>query len=304
VVLAVVFYSYGGPDVLRTIDVSEPVAGPGQVRVRVRTAGVNPVDCKLRSGYFQGKVDVTFPQRLGNEFAGVVDQVGADVTDVEVGADVLGFTAAHAYAQYAVVDADQVTPKPPNLPWDTAGGLSAVGQTAYNALAELKVGPGDTVLIHAAAGGVGTVATQLARQRGATVIGTAGEANHDYLRSLGATPVRYGDGLVERVRRLAPSGVDAVLDAIGGPAIDASLELVDDRTRIGTLVSEDAVVRYGIRRLRGVRSAETLAVLAAQVAAGTLRLPVWRAFPLVEAAQAHREVEAGHVRGKVILTVQ
>lgn len=298
------FSSYGGPEVLEKIDVPEPVAGAGQVRVRVRTAGVNPVDCRLRRGYFQGKVKVEFPQRLGNEFAGVIDQAGEDVDDLQVGAAVLGFTAAEAYAEYVVVGADQVTAKPPDLAWEVAGGLSAVGQTAHNALEELRVGSGETVLIHAAAGGVGTVATQLARQRGANVIGTAGAKNHDYLRSLGATPVQYGDGLAEQVRHLAPSGVDAVLDAIGGEAIPASVELCADRDRIGTLVSEDAPVQYGIRRLRGVRSARLLGDLAAQAATGTLRVPIWRTFPLTQAADAHTESETGHVRGKVILVVE
>lgn len=301
--VAVAFYSYGGPEVLRTIDVPDEQAGPGQVRVRVVTAGVNPVDCKLRAGFFAGKVDVTFPARLGNEFAGVVDQVGTDVAGVAVGSEVLGFTAGQAYAQHVVVGAEQVAVKPAGLPWDVAGGLSAVGQTAYNALAELRVESGDIVLIHAAAGGVGTIATQLAHQRGAMVIGTARESNHDYLRSLGATPVTYGDGLADRVRELAPSGVDAVLDAIGGEAIDVSLDVAKDRDRIGTLASEDAQARYGIRRLRGTRSAETLAELAELVAAGSLLLPVRNTFALTDAAAAHREVETGHVRGKIVLNV-
>lgn len=300
--LAVAFDSYGGPDVLRTIDVPVEQTGPGQVRVRVHAAGVNPVDCKLRRGYFEGKADVTFPARLGNEFAGVVDQTGPDV-GIATGTEVLGFTSGQAYAQFVVVGADQVTPKPAELPFDVAGGLSAVGQTAYHAVRELAVGEGDTLLVHAAAGGVGTVATQLARRLGATVIGTASERNHDYLRSLGAQPVTYGAGLADRVRRLAPSGVDAVLDAIGDDgAIEASLVLAKQRDRIGTLGRED-VSRFGIRRLRGTRSAAVLTELADLVAGGALRLPVWRTFPLAGAADAHREVEAGHVRGKVVLIV-
>jgi enoyl reductase len=303
VAVAVAFDSYGGPEVLRAIDVVDEQPGPGQVRVRVRSAGVNPVDCKFRRGYFEGKLDVKFPARLGNEFAGTVDQTGPDVTGIIVGTDVLGFSAGVAYAQYVVVGADQVTAKPAGLAFDVAGGLSAVGQTAYNALRELGVHEGDTLLIHAAAGGVGTIATQLARRLGATVIGTASERNHDYLRSLGAQPVTYGAGLADRVRRLAPSGVDAVLDAIGDEeAIESSLVLAKDRDRIGTLARED-VDRFGIRRLRGTRSAAILGELANQVATGALRLPVWRTFPLVDAADAHREVETGHVRGKVVLTV-
>lgn len=303
--VAVGFHSYGGPDVLRIMEVADEDPGPGQVRVRVRAAGVNPVDCKLRSGFFAGKVDVRFPARLGNEFAGVVAQVGADVTDVSVGEEVLGFAAGQAYAQYVVVGADQVTRKPAALPVEVAGGLSAVGQTAHNALRELNVGSGETLLIHAAAGGVGTIATQLARDLGATVIGTASDRNHEYLRSLGALPVTYGPGLVDRVRQLAPSGVDAVLDLIGhDSAIEASLELTEDHARIGTLASEDAQDRYGVRRLRGARSAALLAELATEAANGALRLPIWRTFALADAAAAHREVGGGHVRGKVVLTVE
>ncbi|MBC2906283.1 NADP-dependent oxidoreductase [Streptomyces cupreus] len=300
--MAIAFSEYGGPEVLSPLEIAEPVAGPGEVRVRVRAAGVNPVDVKLRRGDFAGMVPVTFPQRLGNEFAGVIDQVGADVSAFAEGDEVLGFTAMAAYAEVLTVPADSVTAKPDALPWEVAGALSAVGQTAANALRELKVGAGETLLVHAAAGGVGTVAVQLARRLGARVIGTASERNHDYLRSLGAEPVRYGAGLVERVRALAPGGVDVVLDAVGGEAVDASLELVADRARIGTTVDQKAADEHGIVRLRGARSAELLAELAGLAAGGELVLPIAAAHPLTAAAEAHREVETGHVRGKVVLT--
>lgn len=301
---AVVFSSYGDPEVLHLVDVPEAQAGEHEVRVRVRAAGVNPVDCKIRSGHFaSADVPDEFPQTLGNEFAGVVDQVGAAVTNVGVGDEVLGFATATAYAQYVVVPADHVTAKPAALSWEAAGSLSAVGQAAYHALRTLKVTAGDTLLVHAAAGGVGTVAVQLTRHRGAAVIGTASPRNHPYLRALGAIPVPYGDDLVERVRVMAPEGVDAALDAVGGPAIDASLALVPDRSRIGTLVDNEAAQRHSIHRLRGTRSADTVAELAALAAEGTLRLSIWKSFPLADAAAAHREVETGHVRGKVVLTV-
>ncbi|WAZ24648.1 NADP-dependent oxidoreductase [Streptomyces cinnabarinus] len=299
---AIVFSAYGGPEVLGPLEIEEPVAGPGEVRVRVRAAGVNPVDVKLRRGDFAGLVPVTFPQRLGNEFAGVIDQVGADVTGFAAGDEVLGFTAMAAYTEVLTVPADSVTGKPDALPWELAGVLSAVGQTACNALRELKVASGDTLLVHAAAGGVGTVAIQLARRLGARVIGTASERNHAYLRALGAEPVVYGDGLAERVRALAPEGVDVVLDAVGGASVDASLELVADRARIGTTVDQKAADEHGIVRLRGARSAGMLAELAGLAARGELVLPIAAAHPLAAAAEAHREVETGHVRGKVVLT--
>lgn len=296
----VVFYAYGGPDVLHVVEEEPPRPGVGEIRVRVRAAGVNPVDCRLRRGAFAAPGD-TFPQTLGNEFAGVVDEVGPEVVDRAVGDEVMGFTVARAYADYVVVPADQVTPKPAELSWAVAGALSAVGQTAYHALRALRVARGETLLVHAAAGGVGTVAVQLARDLGARVIGTASVANHGYLRQLGAIPVAYGEGLVDRVRAVAPQGVDAALDAVGGAAVAASLALVSDPRRIGTLVDDAAVTTYGIRRLRGARSAETLAELAALCAAGRLRLPVTRRFPLTAVADAHRVVETGHVRGKVVL---
>lgn len=302
--IRIVFHEYGAPDVLRPMGFPDPEAGPGQVRVHVRAAGVNPVDCRIRRGVFAAPDGSdTFPQTLGNEFAGVVDQVGEGVTEVRVGDEVLGFATAEAYAQHLVVTPAQIAAKPTGLSWEVAAGLSAVGQAAHNALRELRVGYGDTLLVHAAAGGVGTVAVQLAVALGARVIGTASASNHEYLRSLGADPVAYGDGLADRVRALAPEGVHAALDAIGGAAIPVSVELVPDRDRIGTLVDQDAATRFGIKRLRGTRSTAILAELAKRCAAGELQLPIWQTFPLADAAEAHREVETGHVRGKVVLIV-
>jgi enoyl reductase len=312
--VAIAFSAYGGPEVLHQIDVPDPLPGTGQVRVRVRAAGVNPVDCKLRRGDFDGVVPVTFPQRLGNEFAGVVDAVGepaegsagdsAGGSSFKVGDEVLGFTAANAYTHVLVVGTDQVARKPRAMPWEVAGSLSAVGQTALNAVGALRIGPGECFLVHAAAGGVGTVAVQLAVSKGATVIGTASERNHAYLWSLGAIPVSYGPGLVERVRGLAPDGVDAALDAIGGEAVAASVELGIDPDRIGTIVDETAAKRFGVHRLRGVRSAANLEMLAGLYDEGALALPITATFPLSEVADAHRIVETGHVRGKVALTVE
>ena len=300
---SVVFDEFGGPDVLRLVETAPAEPGPGQIRVRVRAAGVNPIDCKIRRGEFSGGRPATPGSTLGNEFAGVVDLLGPGTTGWEVGSEVLGFASAAAYTQSLVIAADQVVPKPAGISWELAGALSAVGQTAYNSLRELKVTAGETLLVHAAAGGVGTVAVQLARRAGATVIGTAGAHNHDYLRSLGAIPVSYGDGLEQRVRQLAPSGVDVAFDCIGGGAIEVSVALVADRDRIGTIVDQQAAERFGIRRLRGTRSADVLDRIARQVAAGELIVPIWRAFPLADAAAAHREVETGHVRGKVVLVM-
>ena len=298
---AVVFSEFGGPEVLHLIDVEEPVATSGEVRVRVRAAGVSPFDCKLRQG--KTSFAVRFPQQVGNEFSGIVDQVGPDVAQFAAGDEVLGFTIARSYAERIVVRADQVVLKRPNLSWELAGGLSVVGQGASNFLEQLAIGSGDRVLIHAASGGVGTIAVQLARLRGARVIGTGSERSHGYLRSLGAVPVTYGEGLVQRVRALAPGGIDAALDCVGGAATEASIELVANRQRIGVLVDpEMAIARYGVHRLTNIRSAERLRSIVHLFDEGKLHMPV-KTYPLSTVVDAHREVEAGHVRGKIVLIV-
>ncbi|MFG1947302.1 NADP-dependent oxidoreductase [Nonomuraea sp. NPDC048826] len=300
---AAAFAEFGGPDVLRVMELPAPQAGPGQVRVRVRTAGVQPFDAAVRAGWTPPGVTGDLPRIPGNEFAGVVDQVGEGVTGTAPGAEVLGFSLLHCYAEYVVVGAGDVTPKPASMPWEPAGGLTAGAQTAELALDGLGVGEGDTLLVHAAAGAVGTVAVQVARMRGATVIGTAREENHAYLRDLGAVPVVYGAGLADRVRALAPGGVDAALDGAGGEALEVSLELVKDRDRILTLVEHGRAAELGVKLTRGTRSAERLARYAALYAEGRLRFPVRRTYPLERAADAHREIEARHGAGKIVLTI-
>ncbi len=300
---AAAFFAFGPPDVLRLVELDDPEAGPGQVRVRVKAAGVQPIDCWVRAGRMPPWATREFPQIPGNEFAGIVDQVGEGVDGFFVGSEVLGFTTLGCYAGLVVVSADQVVSRPAALSWEVAGGMSGAGQTAHLAMTELDVGAGDTVLIHAAAGGVGTVAVQLARARGATVIGTASEANHAYLRSLGAIPVSYGDGLVERVQALAPAGVDAALDGAGGEALQASLALVANRDRILTLVEHEQAEPLGIRVIQGQRSAARLAALVDLCVQGALRVQIRRAYPLRLAADAHREVETRHGHGKIVLTV-
>jgi NADPH:quinone reductase-like Zn-dependent oxidoreductase len=297
------FFEHGGPDVLRLIQVETPQPGPGQVRVRVQAAGVQPYDCAVRAGWTPPGVPPDLPKVPGNEFAGVVDQVGEGVTGLAPGAEVLGFGQLNAYAEYLVVPAGQVTAKPPGMPWEVAGGFSAGAQTAHIALDALRAGKGETFLVHAAAGGVGTVAVQLAVESGATVIGTAREVNHEYLRSLGATPVAYGEGLLERVRAAAPDGVDAALDGAGGEALAVSLALVPDRRRIVTLVEHGRAADLGTTVLSNLRSAARLAELADRYARGRLRIHVRRTYPLERAADAHRDVESGHGRGKVVLLI-
>ncbi|MER7750968.1 NADP-dependent oxidoreductase [Kitasatospora sp. NPDC097643] len=299
---AVTVPEFGGPEVLRVTEVPVPVPGPGEVRVRVYAAGVQPVDLAIRAGFSPPGARIEPPFTLGNEFAGVVDQLGASSYGWEVGDEVLGFRLLGGQAEFVTVDAAQLVAKPATMPWEQAGSLSASGQTAHLALSLLGVGAGDTVLVHGASGGVGTVAVQLARAWGATVIGTASEPNHAYLRELGAIPVAYGPGLVGRVRAAAPQGVDAAFDAAGRGALEASVELVADRDRIGTVVDYPTAERLGVRQLRGERTAARLTELVELWEAGGLGLEIAETFPLGRVADAHRLVGAGHVRGKVVLT--
>ncbi|MEI5099712.1 NADP-dependent oxidoreductase [Streptomyces sp. PmtG] len=294
---------YGAPEVLRPLELDVPEPAPGQLRVRVRAAGVMPFDTGVRQGVLRPP-GTAFPIVPGNEFAGTVDAVGPGVTAFSPGQAVLGFTLLGAYAPYLVVGADQVVAKPDEMDFVSAGGFSGNAQGAHMALSAVGVHPGDTVLVHGAAGGFGTQAVQLARAWGATtVIGTASAPNHDYLRSLGAVPVSYGEGLEDRLRALAPDGVDAAVDGAGPAALRASVAVVRDRRRVATMLADEEAERLGVPLLRGTRTAERLAEVSALYAKGLLRVHLRATFPLAEAAAAHRAVESGHGRGKVVLTV-
>ncbi|WP_066946560.1 NADP-dependent oxidoreductase [Streptomyces lushanensis] len=301
---AAVFEKFGGPDVLRTGDVDEPHAGPGEVRVAVRAAGVNPMDYKIRHGWMEQLFSTRLPAIPGSECAGVVDETGEGVTEFAVGDSVVGWTATGAYAQYAL--AETVVPKPASLGWEEAAAVPVAGGTARRVLDQLAVRRGETVLVHGAAGGVGSVAVQLAVARGATVIGTASPGNHDYLRSLGALPVAYGEGLVGRVRAVATQGVDAVFDVAGKGALPDSIELRGGTTdRIITIADPDAA-GHGVAFSAGVAAPGTKrAALAENVrlaTEGALRLRVARTFPLADAAEAQKTSEEGHANGKLVIT--
>ncbi|WP_027343561.1 NADP-dependent oxidoreductase [Hamadaea tsunoensis] len=300
---AAVFDRFGPPDVLYFAEMPDSEPGPGEVRVRVAAAGVQPFDVKFRSGAMSAFMPATFPQRLGNEYAGTVEAVGPDVAEFSAGDEVLGSAMLCAYATHVVVPAATVVRKPATLDFPSAAALVAASQTASGALDELSVGAGDTLLVHAAAGSVGTVAVQLARLRGATVIGTASPANHDYLRSLGAIPVAYGDGLPARVASAAAGPVTVALDAIGGDAIAQSTEIVADRHRIGTIVDDRLAAEHGIRVVRAGRSPERLSQVVALAARGELVLPP-RAYAWKDVVEAHRDQETGHGRGKIVLVME
>lgn len=298
---AVVIDRFGDPEVLALTEQDAPVPGPGQVRIRVRAAGLNPLDAKIRSGAVQELVPVQLPAVLGLEVAGTVDALGDDVRGVVVGDEVLGFADTGGYAELAL--ATTVTRKPAGLDWGAAAALPMATETALRVLRQLEVGEGETLLVHGAAGAVGTFAVQFAVARGATVIGTASEGNHEHLRLLGAVPVVYGEGLVGRVRALAPTGVDAVLDAAGQGALLDSVELRGGTSRIVT-IADPAAFGMGIPFSgEAQRDAGDLARAARDAADGRLQVVVSGRYALQDAAAAHSALEAGHARGKSVLLV-
>jgi len=297
---AVRFSKFGGPEVLEIVDLPDPHAGPGQVRIAVRAAGVNPSDWKKR----EGLMDPELPQTLGYEAAGVVDELGEGVTDVAVGDRVFGLTGGGA-AQAELAVLSYYAPVPPSLDFAAAAALPSGIETATRALDQLGVGSGSTLLINGASGIVGSAAVQLAGARGARVIGTASPANHDYLRSLGAEPVAYGDGLTGRVRALAPDGVDVALDAAGSGVLPELIELAGGADHVITIADWIGAREHGVRFSSGDagRAVYVLGEIGELVESGRFSLPVAQTFPLADVAEAHRVGQQGHPRGKLVLLI-
>ena len=307
---AILYRSYGGPEALEFGGVEEPKIGPDWVKVAVRAASVNPVDWKLASGGLDGALDVFFPVTPGWDVAGVVEEVGPAVTELAVGDEVFGYVRKDAvrggtYAEKVSAPIRTLTHKPANMSFAQAAAIPLAGLTAYQSLVHcLQVGTGDTVLVHAAAGGVGSFAVQIAVAQGARVIGTASERNHDYVRGLGGEPITYGDGLVDRVRQLAPGGVDAIFDSVGGETLALSGELLADHAA-GRVVS---IADPGVKELGGtyvfVRpNVDDLEALAGLAQAGKLTVEIAASYPLAEAARAWEASMGGHTRGKIVLAV-
>jgi NADPH:quinone reductase-like Zn-dependent oxidoreductase len=303
-VKAIQFSRFGGPEVLELAEVPDPHPAPGHIRVAVRAVGVNPIDWKLRSGMRGGDL----PQRTGGEVAGVVDELGDGVTDVAVGDRVFGFAVGFDGAAELALSAEYA-PIPPSLDFAGAAGLPVAVETAVRTLDLVGGGAESTVVINGAAGAVGSSAVQIAVARGARVIGTASPGNHGYLRSLGAEPTTYGEGLAERLRELAPDGIDAAVDATGGGALPALVELAGGPEHVVTIADYAGAQATGVRFSAGadpgaVRAVHALRDIGELIEAGRFTLTVAQTFPLDQIAEAHRLSETGHVRGKLVLLVK
>jgi NADPH:quinone reductase-like Zn-dependent oxidoreductase len=303
---AVQFDSYGGVDVLEVRDVPRPVPGAGEVLVEVRAAGINISEAVLRSGALHYLWPLTFPSGQGSDLAGVVAELGSGVNGFGVGDEVIGFSNRRSsHAEYVTVPANQLTPRPAAVSWEVAGSLYVAGTTAYAAVRAMSLVPGDTVAIAGAAGGVGSIAVQLARRAGATVLGIAGPSNDAWLADHGAVPVNYGPDLPTRLRAATPSGrIDALLDFFGGGYVARAVEDLElPLDRIDTITDFDAVERFGVRSVGGAdaATAAVVAELAALVAKGEIDVPIAGVFALDDVRDAYRELELRHTRGKLVL---
>ncbi|GLZ09490.1 NADPH:quinone reductase [Actinomadura sp. NBRC 104412] len=301
---AVRFNGYGGIDVLRVVEVERPVPRPGQVLIRVKAAGINPGESSIREGLLHQRWPATFPSGQGSDLAGVAEEIGEGVEGATVGDELIGFTHDRAsHAEYVAVPAGNLTPKPGNVPWEAGGALFIAGTAAYAAVRAVGAGEGDTVVVSGAAGGVGSIAVQLARNAGADVIGLAGERNHGWLAGHGIRPLAYGDGVADRIREAAGGRVDAFIDTFGRGYVRLALDLGVAPERINTIIDFAAVAEHGVKGegTAAAASAKVLAELAAAIAAGRLEVPIARTYPLEKVQDAFRELERRHTRGKIVL---
>lgn len=302
---AVRFHEYGGIDVLRVEDVPRPVPAADQVLVEVRAAGIQPGEVSIRTGFLHERWPATFPSGQGSDLAGVVVEVGSHVRDFGVGDEVIGFTHRRAsHAEYAAVDDVNLVHRPSGLPWDVAGSLYVAGATAYACVWAVDLRPGDTVVVSGAAGGVGSIAVQLARRHGVTVIGLASEPHHGWLKEKGVIPLAYGDGVRERILEAAgDGGVDAFIDTFGTGYVELAVELGVRPERINTIRDWKVAGRVGARTYGegAAASAVVLGELARLAARGELEVPIARTYPLEEVREAFRELEKRHTHGKIVL---
>ncbi|MDT7709075.1 MAG: hypothetical protein QOG20_4682 [Pseudonocardiales bacterium] len=302
---AVRYDRFGGIDVLRVDEVERPVPGDGQVLVRVKAAGINPSEAAIRMGAVADIFPSTFPSGQGSDLAGVIEEVGAGVAGFAPGDEAIGFSTKRAsQAELVLVEAGDLARKPGNVSWEVAGGLYVVGVTAWGAVHSVDLKGGETVVVSGAAGGVGSLAVQLARRTGAAVIGLAGASDHEWLKSHGVSPVTYGDGVADRIKAAAPGGVDAFVDTHGGGYVELAMALGVATERIDTIADFGAAAKYGVKTDGGAEAgpgAEILAELAGLIADGHLELPIANVYPLTQVREAYTELEHRHTHGKIVL---
>jgi len=301
---AVRFDEYGDIDVLKVVEVSPPVVGPGRVLVRVKAAGINPGEAMIRRGLLAQRWPATFPSGEGSDLAGVVEELGEGVTGFAVGDEVLGWTDDRtSQAELVAAEASKLVHRPTNVPWEVAGALFVVGTTAYAAVRAVSLRAEDTVVVSAAAGGVGSIAVQIARNAGATVVGLAGENHHAWLAGHGVVPVTYGEGVADRIRAAADGPVDAFIDTFGAGYAELAIQLGVKPDRIDTIANWQAAETYGVKTegTAAAASAEVLAELVTLISEGRLEVPIARVYPLSEVRDAYRELEQRHALGKIVL---
>jgi NADPH:quinone reductase-like Zn-dependent oxidoreductase len=301
---AVRFSSYGGPEVLEIVDVPRPVPGAGQVLVRMKAAGINPGESKIRQGLLHTRFPAAFPSGEGSDLAGIVEEVAAHVEGVAVGDEVVGFTDQRAsHAELVLVEAADLTPRPAGVPWEVAGSLFVVGTTAYATVRAVTAGAGDTIVVAGAAGGVGATACQLAQLKGAQVIGIAGDADHAWLEALGVKPLGYDGDVTARLRLEAPH-IDGFIDTVGHGYVKMAIDLGVAPDRIDTIADFPAVEQFGVKGdgNAAAANAPVLAELLDLISQGKLDIPIARTFPLAEVRNAYQFLEEKHGRGKVVLT--
>jgi NADPH:quinone reductase-like Zn-dependent oxidoreductase len=302
---AVRFDKYGGIEVLQVVEVERPLIGPGQVLVRVKAAGINPGEASIRKGLFAERWPSTFPSGQGTDLAGVIEEIGPGVAEVHVGDEVIGFTEKRAsQAELVVIESGNLVPRPKNVSWEQGGALFVAGTTAYAAVRAVSLKTGDTVVISGAAGGVGSIAVQLARNAGAKVIGLASERNHQWLKDHGAVAVTYGDGVEGRVRAAASGGkVDAFVDTFGGGYVELAIKLGVALDRIDTIIDFAAAEKYKVKAEGNsvAATATVLGELVQMMAAGRLEIPIAKVYPLAEVQEAYRDLEQRHTQGKIVL---
>jgi NADPH:quinone reductase-like Zn-dependent oxidoreductase len=301
---AVRFSEYGDISVLRVVDVERPTPGPDQVLVQVKVAGINPGEASIRKGLLAKRWPATFPSGEGSDLAGVVAELSKGVEGFQVGDEILGFTDNRSsHAELVLVERRNLVRKPKNVPWEVAGSLFVAGTTAYAAVRAVNVRAGETVVVSGAAGGVGSLAVQLARNAGAKVIGLASEKHHEWLAQHGAVPVLYGDGVAGRIRAAAGGRVDAFIDTFGADYVEQALELGVSPSRIDTIINFAAVEKYGVKGegSGAAASADVLKELVELIAAGRLDVPISKVYPLADVQAAFRDLEQRHSLGKIAL---